>query len=408
MRRTVALTILIALSALSALAAAVPARAQPDDGQLQAARSRLEQLDARLDDALAAVDAADARVSAAQTKLTAVRHDLVEAKQVVAARKAEEAAARQNADAATRKAERIADVLARVQTQLEDRVADAYIHGSTDTSRLLLRGITQAEGTHNVAVAVKTVENILGKDTDLVAKAQELATAADRARREAEAAHARAAAATDEAQQHQAEVDALVQQRQQILDQIEAARAEAASVARDIAADKAAQERLVGRLQQALSGLGSVLRTPEPDAPLDGAAPAWSALLPEGGARWAPALVGAARRAGMEPRLLAALVWTESRFESTAVSPVGAIGLTQLMPGTARQLGVDPHDPVQNLLGGARYVRAQIADFGDARLGLAAYNAGPGRVEAAGGVPEIVETQLYVLRIVQRFRRLSG
>ncbi|MBX7526088.1 lytic transglycosylase domain-containing protein [Qipengyuania sp. 1NDH10] len=105
----------------------------------------------------------------------------------------------------------------------------------------------------------------------------------------------------------------------------------------------------------------------------------------------------------LSPSLIEAMVWQESRWRHDAVSPVGAQGLAQLMPATARELGVDPKDPFANLEGGARYLRAQLDRFdGDLEKALAAYNAGPGRVERAGGIPRIRETQLYVASIMGR------
>ena len=110
-----------------------------------------------------------------------------------------------------------------------------------------------------------------------------------------------------------------------------------------------------------------------------------------------------AARFDLSPTLIEALVWQESRWRENAVSPVGARGLAQLMPGTARDLGVDPNDPFANLEGGARYLREQLDRFdGDLEKALAAYNAGPGRVIRAGGIPRIRETQLYVAAIMGR------
>ena len=101
--------------------------------------------------------------------------------------------------------------------------------------------------------------------------------------------------------------------------------------------------------------------------------------------------------------MIEALVWQESRWRPNARSPVGASGLTQLMPGTARELGVNPWNPYANLEGGVRYLRQQLDRFnGDLEKALAAYNAGPGRVERAGGVPNIRETRLYVASIMAR------
>lgn len=109
------------------------------------------------------------------------------------------------------------------------------------------------------------------------------------------------------------------------------------------------------------------------------------------------------RRFDLSPSLLEALVWQESRWRETAVSHAGARGLAQLMPGTARYLGVDPDDPMQNLEGGARYLREQLDRFdGDLEKALAAYNAGPGRVIRAGGIPNIRETKQYVAAIMGR------
>ncbi len=119
--------------------------------------------------------------------------------------------------------------------------------------------------------------------------------------------------------------------------------------------------------------------------------------------RYAATINALAARFDLSPSLLEAVVWQESRWRENAVSPVGARGLAQLMPGTARYLGVDSRDPFQNLEGGARYLREQLDRFdGDLEKALAAYNAGPGRVERAGGVPNIRETRQYVAAIMGR------
>ncbi len=109
--------------------------------------------------------------------------------------------------------------------------------------------------------------------------------------------------------------------------------------------------------------------------------------------------------AGLSPedfkRTFVALVDQESRFNPHALSPKGAFGLGQLMPGTAAQLGVDPSDPMQNLRGAASYLTSQLASFGRVDLALAAYNAGPHRVEQYGGVPPYRETRNYVAVIMK-------
>jgi soluble lytic murein transglycosylase-like protein len=119
--------------------------------------------------------------------------------------------------------------------------------------------------------------------------------------------------------------------------------------------------------------------------------------------QWRGHVAYLAAKYDVSPSLIEAMVWQESRWRSNARSPVGARGLAQLMPGTARQLGVNPDDPFANLEGGVRYLRQQLDAFdGDVEKALAAYNAGPGRVERAGGVPNIRETQNYVATIMAR------
>ncbi|MFD1159447.1 lytic transglycosylase domain-containing protein [Roseovarius aestuarii] len=104
----------------------------------------------------------------------------------------------------------------------------------------------------------------------------------------------------------------------------------------------------------------------------------------------------AARRHGVPSDLFLRLVQQESGWKPKARSHKGAIGLAQLMPGTARKLRVNPHDPYENLEGGARYLAEQYRTFGSWRLALAAYNAGPAAVKKYGGVPPYKETKNYV------------
>jgi hypothetical protein len=113
-------------------------------------------------------------------------------------------------------------------------------------------------------------------------------------------------------------------------------------------------------------------------------------------------------RHGLPAGLLDALVLQESRYLPDALSPAGAAGLAQLMPATARTLGVaDRLDPLANVDGGARFLRAMLDRFGSVSLALAAYNAGPGRVEAARGIPAITETRHYVRNVLSFWSGLS-
>jgi soluble lytic murein transglycosylase-like protein len=105
--------------------------------------------------------------------------------------------------------------------------------------------------------------------------------------------------------------------------------------------------------------------------------------------------------------LFQAMIEAESAYNPTAQSPVGAYGLGQLMPATARGLGVDRSDMSQNLDGAARYLLAQLASFRDIDLALAAYNAGPHRVVEYQGVPPFAETRAYIARVNRIRARLS-
>lgn len=120
----------------------------------------------------------------------------------------------------------------------------------------------------------------------------------------------------------------------------------------------------------------------------------------------------ALRRAGLSVTdwalLYRANIEVESAYDPGALSPVGAIGLGQLMPDTARDLGVDPHDIAQNLDGSARYLLMMLEQFGDPALALAAYNAGPEAVTRHGGIPPYPETRGHVARVTAVFQRLRG
>jgi hypothetical protein len=121
-----------------------------------------------------------------------------------------------------------------------------------------------------------------------------------------------------------------------------------------------------------------------------------------------PAATKIARRNGIPPALFKAMIGQESGFNPHARSPVGAIGLGQLMPGTARGLGVNPYDPIQNLEGAARYLSKARQSFGSWKLALAAYNAGFGAVHKYGGVPPYKETQHYVQSILAHSGAATG
>jgi len=166
-----------------------------------------------------------------------------------------------------------------------------------------------------------------------------------------------------------------------------------------------AQRREGAMVVLSLKGGGEVgvpateLRGVVPDEVLDEVVPAAA-----GGKDLAAMAIAAARRPSLDPDLVQAVVAVESGFRPDAVSPKGAQGLMQLMPYTARALGVkDTFDPAANLDGGTRYLRALLARYnGDVSRALAAYNAGEGAVARHGGVPPYPETLAYVRKVLER------
>ena len=125
----------------------------------------------------------------------------------------------------------------------------------------------------------------------------------------------------------------------------------------------------------------------------------------------AMAILYAAEECKVDPMLITAVMETESAFNFNARSPVGAVGLMQLMPSTAKNIGVDPHNPLANVVGGAYYLKMQLNRFaGQAQAlayAVAAYNAGPQAVINAGGIPAYAETRNYVVRVISNYNRLQ-
>jgi soluble lytic murein transglycosylase-like protein len=397
---------------------AAPAHAQPATpldqlsrtrDELAVAERRLDDVESQLQRAQRAVDAVDRRLAEASADLHEIAAELSAAEVVLRRKQTAERRAAAVLGEATRTLDQHVAAWDRTRHEVGLRVAEAYKHGPASRTHLMVEGVARAGDLHEAAVAVRTVHAILDRDRRLLAHSRALAVAANEAR--AEVATLRTAARREEraAAREQQRVGALVARQARIVAAIEVDRADRVRIVADIDADRVAKAMLVDRLDRRVRELSIRLDDvllAAVDVPVDAPLPPWATVLPARGRRWAPAIASVAAQTGVDGRLLAALVWTESAFTPTAVSHAGAIGLAQLMPDTARGLGVDPWDPVQNLAGGARYLRTQMVRFDSVELGLAAYNAGPGRVERVGGIPDITETQLYVLRVLERYERL--
>ncbi len=117
-------------------------------------------------------------------------------------------------------------------------------------------------------------------------------------------------------------------------------------------------------------------------------------------------LVRAALRQGLDPEFVRSVARIESGLRQDAISNKGAVGLMQLMPGTAAVLGVNARNPEDNVLGGAKFLRELLLRYnGDAALALAAYNAGPGAVQKYNGVPPYLETRKYIVRVLREYKK---
>lgn len=380
--------------------------------QLDGAARELSELEAAVRRANDEVSALDLTLTSATTVLSQVTDELSAARVIAAEAVDAERAAAADLVAADATLNRSLAAWHENRDRMAERAVHTFKHGSTTPQDVLVRGVAGANDFHEVAVTLETVGRLAAEDRELVDHSA--TTTRDSAALRAEVARLRAVsvAAIRAATAETARVETLVARQRHIVAEVADARDARVAALRRFESDASARAVLVRDLERRVASLeldaARAMVTIRLDLDPYGPPPAWANGLPGDGPTWAAAIDATAARHGLDGRLLAALVWTESNFRPDTVSHAGALGLAQLMPGTARGLGVDPRDPLANLDGGARYLRTQLDAFGRVDLALAAYNAGPGRVRAVNDVPDIVETQLYVVRVLDRYERLGG
>lgn len=159
---------------------------------------------------------------------------------------------------------------------------------------------------------------------------------------------------------------------------------------------------LIAKVEAGPAGFAAALQNAQTSASPVDASTLPSAASGAAGSQYDALIEQAAARNGVDPAVLHGLIQQESGFDPNSTSSAGALGLTQLMPGTASSLGVgNPLDPTQSIEGGARYLGEMLRQFGgNTEDALAAYNAGPGAVQRYGGVPPYSETQQYVTKVL--------
>jgi len=162
-----------------------------------------------------------------------------------------------------------------------------------------------------------------------------------------------------------------------------------------------------GTLEFPVDQVDEILGLPSlPEPSKSGAVRSLAASVTNASAGSEELLVSAAIQEGLEPDFVRSVALVESGLRQNSLSPKGAIGLMQLMPFTAGQLGVDPKVAGQNAMGGAAFLRQLLIRYnGDSALALAAYNAGPAAVDKYKGVPPYLETHRYILRVLREYDR---
>jgi soluble lytic murein transglycosylase-like protein len=410
------LAVLVAVGLLAVPFGLDARAAEPDlattRAELEVATRDLDEVTANVRRAGDEVAATDERLRAATTQLSQVEAQLAAATTAAEASAVAEREAAAHLDAVSSELSALTAQHRDGRNQLADQAVTAYKRGGAAAPGMLFSGVVRADDLHELAVNRGVLTRMLTDQREAVDADAELTRVTAAANAEVGDARRRAIDAAHAAAIERRRVETLVSEQAQLVVTVQREHDARRATLERLEADATARAVLVRELEarvEALEAAAAAVRVPPREVPADGPAPSWASGLPESGRSWAATIESVAAAEGIDGRLLAALVWTESNFRPDAVSHAGAYGMSQLMPGTARGLGVDPRDPVQNLQGGARYLAAQLDTFGRVDLALAAYNAGPGRVRGAGNaVPNIVETQLYVVRVLDRYEALRA
>jgi soluble lytic murein transglycosylase-like protein len=439
-KRALLAALCLALLAATAVPAvgpgAAPANADIDQIQreLEEVTRNLEVILRELDAIATEIEAIDRRLGSANAELRRIRGDLALAEQGIATAEEEERDALALQAAAEIRLAEVEAELALVRARLQGRLVQTYKYGRTTTADIVMRGTVGALDLHEMALTRATVERITGDDRNLVRSMEDLAAEQEELIAEATAARVAAVAARDAAQRQRDRTAALEAQQRNVVAEINRDRARRQEVFDALEADKQA----LAALAQALTDRIRLLQLDSaavllPIGTVVSGVPSWAGALPERGRPYAAMINTIAASEGLDGRVLAALVWRESFFNPSAVSRAGAAGLAQLMPATARSLGLtvtsgndQRFDPELNLRAGARYLRRHIVNFQSIELGLAAYNGGQGNVRtcrlgnptpwqnpctnqtALGGIPPFAETQFYVYIVLEYYSRIRG
>jgi soluble lytic murein transglycosylase-like protein len=416
MRRAVPAVLAAALLLGAVAGPAVADELEQRRSELEEVNRRIGEIEARLDAAADELEAIDRRLGSANAELRRVRADLAAAEDGIAAASADEAAAIERERAAE---DRLAEVETRsgeVRDRLQARIVQTFKYGRAATADIIMRGTVGALDLHDLAVTLATVGRITDDDRTLVDDLETLAAEVTDLIAEAVAARTAAVTARDEATRQRDRVAELEDEQRRVVAGIDAERRRQRALLDELENDQEVMAALAKRITEQIRAIElSRFTALRPVGGVWVGVPGWAPRLPAQGQPYSALVASAAATQGVDDRLLGALTWTESGFRPGAVSHAGAAGLTQLMPGTARGLGlrvdssVDQRfDPELNLNGGAKYLRQQLVRFGSMELALAAYNAGPTRVARCGCIPNITETQFYVLRVLSRFQHLSS